>query len=308
MTAASEKPPFPPAYLPPTEPVTRPDGSRHHAGITYAAIGGYRPLQLDLWIPAPDPTGRKPGLVLWIHGGGWMVGDRRHFPPTLRPNQLFDELLAAGLAVATIDYRHASEAQFPAQLTDAKAALRWLRHFGADLGVDTGTIGVWGESAGGHLASLVALTSERAELEGRHGVTGPSIPVTAAVVWYGLADLDAMPPLAMPPEAAAFAPPELMQEPIGVLLGGVDDATRANANPLGLVHPDAPPFLLLHGTADRLVPSEQSTILDEALRKAGVPVELVLVDGADHIFLGAGNIDELVARSVAFLAERLSQE
>ncbi|GGN97322.1 hypothetical protein GCM10010112_89470 [Actinoplanes lobatus] len=307
MTATAEKPPFPPAFLPPTEPVIRPDGSRHHAGISYANIPGYRPLQLDLWVPAPDPGGRTPGLVLWTHGGGWMMGDRRYFPPTLRPNQLFEELLAAGLAVATIDYRHASEAQFPAQLTDAKAALRWLRHFGTDLGVDTSRIGVWGESAGGHLTSLIALTCGRPELEGRHGIAGPSIPVVAAVVWYGVAALDSMPPLAMPPEAAAFAPPELLQEPIKVLLDGVDEATRVTADPISLVHAGAPPFLLLHGTADRLVPSSQSELLDDALQEVGVPVELVLVDGADHIFLGADNVDELVARSVTFLADRLGQ-
>ena len=113
---------------------------------------GYRPLQLDLWVP-PTPTPAP--LVVWIHGGGWMIGDRRYLPETLRPNQVFDALLDAGLAVATIDYRHALEAPFPAQLHDAKAAIRYLRgprrrarH------LDRRGSASWGESAGGHLAAL----------------------------------------------------------------------------------------------------------------------------------------------------------
>ena len=109
-------------YHPPVEPVTRADGTRRFAGISYALISGYRPLQLDLWVPpAPAP----PPLVVWIHGGAWLSGDRRYLPETLRPNQLFDALLAVGLAVATVDYRHAREAPFPAQLHDVKAAVRY---------------------------------------------------------------------------------------------------------------------------------------------------------------------------------------
>src|SRR6188768_351395 len=156
-------------YHPPVEPITRADGSRRFAGISYALISGYRPLQLDLWVPpAPAP----PPLVVWIHGGAWLSGDRRYLPETLRPDQLFDALLAAGLAVATVDYRLAREAPFPAQLHDVKAALRYLRAFAAELGVDAGRAGVWGESAGGHLAALLALTAGRPDLEGDVGVPG----------------------------------------------------------------------------------------------------------------------------------------
>jgi acetyl esterase/lipase len=154
----------PPRFLPPPEPTRWTDRSRHYSGVTYAVPVGYRPLQLDLWVPeasAPRP------LAVWIHGGAWLFGDRCYLPETLRPNQLFDESLAAGLAIASIDYRHSREAPFPAQLHDAKAAIRYLRAHGGELGIDTGRIGVWGGSAGGHLAALVGLTGDRSEFGGR---------------------------------------------------------------------------------------------------------------------------------------------
>jgi len=90
-------------FLPPPEPREGADGSKRYEGVTYAAPEGYRPLQLDVWVPA---SAVPPPLVVWIHGGAWLFGDRRYLPETLRPNQLFEELINAGLAVATIDYRH----------------------------------------------------------------------------------------------------------------------------------------------------------------------------------------------------------
>jgi acetyl esterase/lipase len=145
----------PTRFLAPPEPGAQADGSKRYEGVTYAVAPGYRPLQLDLWVPASPAS---PPLVVWIHGGGWMFGDRRYLPETLRPNQLFEELVAAGLATATIDYRRALEAHFPAPLHDAKAAIRHLRAHADVLGINTSKIGVWGESAGGHLAALVGLT------------------------------------------------------------------------------------------------------------------------------------------------------
>ena len=159
----------PKRFLPPTDPRVQPDGGRRYDGITCAIAPGYRPLLLDLWVPA-SPT--PPPLVVWIHGGAWMLGDRRYLPETLRPNQLFEELVAAGLAVATIDYRHALEAQFPAQLHDAKAAIRHSARMLTNWGLRP-RIGVWGESAGGHLASLVGLTGLAARSRGRHRRASP---------------------------------------------------------------------------------------------------------------------------------------
>lgn len=130
---------------------------------------------------------------MWIHGGAWFFGDRRSLPETVEPDRIFDALLAAGLAVASIGYRLSAEAPFPEQLHDTKAAIRYLRHFADNLNLDPSRIGVWGESAGGHLAALAALTGGPEELEGEVDVRGPDSSVRACVDWYGLSDLDSQP-------------------------------------------------------------------------------------------------------------------
>ncbi|MCZ2826407.1 MULTISPECIES: alpha/beta hydrolase [unclassified Modestobacter] len=290
-------------FLDPHEPIRRADGARHFSGLTYAVAFGYRPLQLDLWVPdtpAPAP------LVVYVHGGGWMMGDRRYLPETLRPGSLFDAFLDAGLAVATIDYRHAHEAAFPAQLHDAKAAVRYLRAHADVLGVDTTRIGAMGESAGGHLAALLGLTAHRPDLEGRHGVTGPSSAVDVVVDWYGVADLDTMPRQAPPPEVAALLPVEMQVPPEDQLLDGLDGQLRDDASPISHVTADAPPFLLVHGTADWLVPCSQSEQLHAALTAVGVDSRLVPVKGAGHIWLGCDDVDGIVELSVKYLAEALA--
>jgi acetyl esterase/lipase len=292
-------------FLPPPDPHVQTDGSKRYEGVTYAAERGYRPLQLDVWLPA-SPT--PPPLVVWIHGGAWMHGDRRYLPETLRPNQLFEELLAAGLAVATIDYRHALEAHFPAQLHDAKAAIRYLRAHADVLGVDTRRIGIAGESAGGHLAAMVALTGQRADLEGTVGVIGPPSSVDAVVDWYGVADIATQSRHSEWRTAAGSFPPEVLVPPEDQLVGGADEEARAAASPISYVSPQAPPFLLIHGTADTVVPYLQSELLKEALAAAGVPVQLVPIEGAEHIFKNHQDIDAVVRLSVDYLAEALLSE
>jgi len=293
----------PARFLAPHDPTVRADGARHFSGLTYAAPVGYRPLLLDVWVP---PAAVPSPLVVWIHGGAWMGGDRRYLPETLRPNQLFDALLGAGLAIATIDYRHALEASFPAQLYDAKAAVRYLREHADVLGVDCTRIGVAGESAGGHLAALVALTAHRADLDGDLGVRNGSSAADVAVDWYGVADLSTMPRAALPPHILDELPPEFATPPEDHLLSGADDVTRADASPITHVTASAPPFLLVHGTADWVVPFSQSEQLHAALTSAGVPSTLVPVEGAQHVFDGHDDIDGLVRLTVEYLTEALS--
>jgi acetyl esterase/lipase len=294
----------PTRFFPPPEPQVQTDGSKRYEGVTYAAVSGYRPLLLDVWVPASTSP---PPLVVWIHGGAWMFGDRRYLPETLRPNQLFDELIAAGLAVATIDYRHALEANFPAQLHDAKAAIRYLRAHADVLGIDTSRVGVWGESAGGHLAALVALTGRHPHLEGTVGLVGPSSAVDAAVDWYGVADITAQSQHSAARTAGADLPAKLLVPPEDQLVGSQDEAARAAASPLSYVTPQAPPFLLIHGKADAVVPYSQSELLEAALTTAGVSVRLVPVEGADHIFEGHDDIDAVVRMSVDYLADALGR-
>jgi acetyl esterase/lipase len=287
----------------PRPAVVRADGSRWHPGCVYAAAAGYRALELDLWVPAgPGPA----PLVVWVHGGAFMVGHRHGFPPALREGQLVDALLAAGLAVASIEYRHAREAVFPAQLHDAQAAVRWLRHHADGLGLDPARVGIGGESAGGHIAALVAFAAGRPELQGALGVRGPGTEVSALVDWFGVSDLDAMPEFEVPPEVAARLAPEDLVAPEDVLLAGVDPAVRAVSSPLPLVGPGAPPTLLVHGDADTVVPLEQSVRLHEALQAAGASSRLVVVPGADHGFTGAADPDALVADTVEHFRAELT--
>lgn len=180
----------PPPYRSPVPPVTGTDGVRRFDGITYATTPGYRPRLLDVQVPAGE--GPFPAVV-WIHGGGWLDGDRRYPPPTVPADLLHGAVLGAGLALVSIDYRHSLEAPFPAQLHDVKAAIRYVRTFADALGIDPDRIGVWGESAGGHLAALAGLvgpgTPQGAALEGTQGVGSGETGVRAVVDWYGVSDL-----------------------------------------------------------------------------------------------------------------------
>ncbi|MFI8521568.1 alpha/beta hydrolase fold domain-containing protein [Streptomyces sp. NPDC085481] len=295
----------PPPYHPPVPPVTDEHGVRRFDAVTYATTPGYRPRLLDVQVPPGE--GPFPAVV-WIHGGGWLDGDRRYPPPTVPASLLHGAVLAAGLALVSIDYRHSLEAPFPAQLHDVKAAIRYVRHFAADLGIDPDRIAVWGESAGGHLAALAGLvgpdSADAKALEGAHGVGAGDTGVRAVVDWYGVSDLVAIAEHPMPVIPGVDFP-----DPYEALLGGTEaerPALARAASPVTYAEgPTPPPFLLIHGTGDGLVPYSQSEALAAALAGAGGEVTLRPVEGADHIFLGCSDIPGIVAESVAFLARHM---
>ncbi|MET3984642.1 alpha/beta hydrolase [Streptomyces sp. PvR034] len=299
----------PPPYQAPVPPVVDEHGIRRHDGITYATTPGYRPRLLDVQVPAGE--GPFPAVV-WIHGGGWMDGDRRYPPPTVPAALLHGSVLGAGLALVSIDYRHSLEAPFPAQLHDVKAAIRYVRKFAGVLGIDPDRIGVWGESAGGHLAALAGLVgphgADGAYLEGAHGVGSGDTAVRAVVDWYGISDLVSLSEHPMPELPAA--PGVEFPDPYVALLGAPvaerPDLARA-ASPVTHVTAGSnpPPFLLVHGRQDGLVPYSQSELLAEALTQVGGEVVLEPVEDADHIFLGSPDVPQIVADSVAFLARHL---
>ena len=278
----------PALFRPPTEgeQPRPPQRATLHEGLTYAAIPGYRPLLMDVYVP--EESSKAP-CVMWMHGGAWLLGDRR-LPPALWPQgELFQKLVDAGFAVATIDYRHAREAPFPAQLHDAKAAIRYLREFASTLHLDPDRIAVWGESAGAQLAMLTALSADRPESEGTIGVTGPRSSVAAVIDWYGRADAadpDEGAPLSMPEDDGRGGPPPRM--PMDVLLAGspLGEAAVIEASPHARVHSGAPPFFVMHGEDDRLIPIAQSEVLVDRLAAAGVEVTFRRVPGADHVFMG----------------------
>ena len=281
----------PPAYLP---PITRSEvrGARSWTGLTYGFVRGYRPLTLDLHVPA-GARGPIP-LVVWIHGGGWTEGDRRLVPLQWGQQTLFDTVVAAGMAVATVDYRFLGEAPFPACVHDCFAAIRYLRAYADELGIDADRIGVWGESAGAQLAALVAFAGTQGyaatHLTGGVGVGEGRVDTQAAVLFYGPDRLDML----LEDGDRFFGPGAFGHDP---------EVLRAMA-PVEHVHPGIPPVLLMHGDQDSVVGHDHSERLHAALLAAGVDSTLEITPGAEHCFLGTP-IQPHLDRAVAFLGEHL---
>jgi acetyl esterase/lipase len=248
-------------------------------GIVYAQRDGFRPLELDLYVPGRQHGDDLP-LVLYVHGGGWRVSARTMAPREVRSwkRSVFERFTDVGFVVAACEYRYSGEATHPAPLDDVKDALRWLHANAAAHKTDPTRLLVWGASAGGHLAANLALATDVP-------------PVRAAVCWYPLTDLT----LADPTSSDSFEA-LLMGRPIGECL-----ADAFAASPVARVRPDAPPFLLQHGTHDQMAPFEHSVRLNAALRDAGVFVELESVPGADHFFEGSGDVEGIFERTIAFL-------
>ncbi|CAI3797365.1 alpha/beta hydrolase [Pseudarthrobacter sp. MM222] len=304
-------PPFP-VFDAPGVAETLSDVSAVHREITYARAIGFRPLKMDIWLPR-QAAGPVP-LVVWVHGGAFQLGDRRELPPTFAPDSVFRLLNEAGIACATVDYRHSLEAPFPAQLHDVKAAVRYLREMAEDLGIDPGRFGAWGESAGGHLAALLGLTGNREDLHGGLGAQGHPSRISAVVDFYGVSSLVDIPPMntpagLFPPALTSAVPAGMPLQPEYMLVGGSDDpALLAAASPVSYVTADAPPFLLVHGDSDGLVPHAQTDLLSAALAGAGVEREVVTIKGGDHCFFGAEEqIEAILAAAVDFFSRTLGR-
>lgn len=243
-------------------------------------------LLLDLYRPAA--TDHPVPVVLWLHGGGWFTGDR-----TLAPD-LAHHVEATGCAVASIEYRLSGQALFPAQLHDVRTAIRFLRAHAGQFGVDPAAVGVWGSSAGGHLAALAGLTGHLDQLPGEEDEGDASVQAVAES--YGPADLitgAATAETSLPGAEGANTPEARL---IGGAPAQYPDRAR-QASPLNWVSPAAPPFQISHGTGDVLVSFHQSVQLHEALTAAGVDSELYLLEGYKHGFLNPpGRLDVDLAR------------
>lgn len=286
-----------------------PDFSRSPSGVriwrepVFAAPHGYRPLALDLYLPPGSLT--PPPVVVYVHGGAWLFGHRAQLQEVLADLDIFGQLPLRGIGVASIDYRLCREAVFPAQLHDVKAAVRWLRARAGELHIDPERIGAWGDSAGGHLVSLVGLTAGAGpELEGNLGLTGVSSSVQAVVDWYGPSDLIAMYEQTRGDDAAEGD----ASEPADLLIGArvVEEPESARrASPSTYVHRGTPPFLIMHGTRDAQVPFEQSVQLHEELANAGVDCTFLPVEGADHVLSTYQDRAGLLSPVLAFLTRVL---
>jgi acetyl esterase/lipase len=253
-------------------------GGQAYPNVVYASPGG-KNLSLNLVVPR---IGDNFPIIIWIHGGGWYSGTKESSP--LLP------LVQEGYAIASIDYRLSTEAPFPAQIGDCKAAVRWVRSNAAHYHLAPNRIGVIGFSAGGHLAALLGTSGGVAALEGNEGNPGVSSRVQAVVDGFGPSDFvsmdrewsargDAAPGL--PPYHGQLKP----REALAALLGGPVESKldlAKEASPLTYVNAGNPPFLILHGDHDQTVPISQSVTLTNALKQAGVPVELEIAPNAGH--------------------------
>jgi acetyl esterase/lipase len=246
-----------------------------HADVVYSVVPGYRPLILDVYVPGRPHASPRP-LIIYIHGGGWVAGHTRQagaiadFPRTLA------SLAAEGFVVASLEYRLSGEARFPAQLQDVRAAIRFLRTNAARYGIDPGRVGIWGGSAGGHLAALAALSCGAPGFDATPQPAGSEC-VQAAVTWYGVFDFA---PILL---RAGGAPNAL----IGCASSADCPADRVAAvSPLTYLDRNDPPFLLIHGTVDRTVPIAQSEEALARMQAIGLPVEHLFITGVDHSFIG----------------------
>jgi acetyl esterase len=225
------------------------------SNVVYSQAGG-KALKLDLCIPdGPGPF----AAVLLVHGGGWTAGDKLgDTKPLLAP------LTQGGFAWFSINYRLAPQNRYPACLDDVYAAIRWLKAHCAEYRVDHSRIALLGESAGGQLAEMAAVQG------------GPETRVAAVVSLYGPCDLVAQ-------TIARGGLHYDLTSLFGCSKWNTDTiaALRA-ASPLNFVHAGLPPFLLMHGTADNIVPYEQSVAFSARLKSVGVPCDLVTIPGGRH--------------------------
>ncbi len=245
--------------------------------------GGNVPHLLDLYLP--ERTGRPVPVVIWSHGSGWMAENGRDgadlVAATLNPR---------GIAVAGVAVRSSANGQFPEQLHDFKAAIRFLKDNAEPYGLDPERFVTMGESSGGWAAAMAAVTGNVPELEGAMGVTGPSSGVAAAVPFYPPTDFLQMDEHMIDCQYfnQLFGLRECHNDPkspesllLGCPIATCPDRVAA-ANPITYAGPDSPPFLIVHGDDDRLVPHHQGVLLHEALSAAGADTTLMTVAGGAH--------------------------
>jgi acetyl esterase/lipase len=275
-------------------PVRHPKVERLH-GVAFHEVDGVT-LRLDVHrrrgARSPGPT------IVYVHGGGWVIGhrDKQGLP-------LLQHLAARGWVGFSVDYRLSPRATFPDHLVDVKRAIAWVRAHGAEYGADPGFLVLAGNSAGGHLAALAALTANEPLYQ--PGFERADTAVDACLAFYGIHDLldryghwrhDGMKDL-------------LERQVMKKTRAEARDAFDAGS-PVARVHRDAPPFLLVHGTLDTLAPVEESRRLREVLAAAsGAPVALSEIPGAQHAFeifpsVRTTHVLDGVSRFLAAVADR----
>jgi acetyl esterase/lipase len=245
-----------------------PRGTAVYRDIAYVTNGHPR-QKLDLYLPK---GAENPPLMILIHGGGFTEGDKGE--------ENAAQWLKEGYAVASLNYRFSSDAIFPAQIEDCKAAVRRLRANARKYGFDPDRFGARGSSAGGYLVTMLGTTGGTKKFDVGENLDVSS-RVQAVADRYGATDFLQMDAHRLP-GAPVYNKPD---SPLSELIGGTLEDNRdkvESANPINYVTEDCPPFVIVHGDSDLLVPHHQSELLVAALGKAGVPVTLYTVKGGGH--------------------------
>jgi acetyl esterase/lipase len=238
--------------------------------ITYCRMDGIS-LKLDVYYPAQSSSEPWPA-VIYVHGGAWQKGDKSEGAGF----RSMAGLRSAGFIVFAINYRLAPQYPFPAQIEDVKCAVRYLRAYADQYHIDPENIGVWGGSAGGHLVALLGTSNGVSEWEAGEYLDQSS-DVQAVVDMFGPADL-----------SIEFDSSNFQTARDVFDATSPDDPRLAIASPVTYIDAGDPPFLILHGNQDAVVPLEQSQILLQKLQSAGVQSQLIVVQGAGHGFSKAG--------------------
>lgn len=276
---ASCKPPEPPA------------GIIAVRDLNYAGTEEAR-QSLDIFVPKTPPAKPLP-LVVFIHGGGWEAGSRDD------AGAIYALINDGAFIGASLNYRLTDKGIFPVQIHDCKAAIRWLRAHAKDYGIDAQKIGVFGISAGGHLVSLLGTSGGVKEMEGSVGGNlEQSSRVSCVIDFCGPSDFPifATQKSVIDPEKPGTAITKLFGGPMSRHL----DLAKA-ASPVTYITKDDPPFLIIHGTKDPLVPYEQAVEFNKSLQDAGVPATLLTGTNGGHVFFSA----ELVKDMRLFLGKHL---
>lgn len=258
-----------------TSPVQNifPEGTVTHNNIPYANDTLKKHL-LDIYLP-PNANNNTP-LIVWIHGGAWMLNDK--YADMGYMKNTIKAFINNGYALASIDYRHSTTAIFPAQIQDCNNAIEFLYQHAAEYKLDKNRIALIGFSAGGHLASLLGLSGNNNVKEFFPPGTQPHFKIKCVLDFYGPSDFIM---LANNPDTAVNNP----RNPVSVLLGAmaVDRPDLAKkASPVSYIDKNDPPFIIVQGEKDESVPNTQSRILSSWLKLAGVKNELIIVPNAPH--------------------------
>lgn len=235
--------------------------------IEYAKVD-----ELSLKLDMHRPDAENPTLIVYVHGGAWRAGSKSDVPVA--------KLLEHGFAIASVDYRLSTQAPFPAQIHDIKAAIRFLRANAARFRVNADKIAIIGSSAGGHLAALVGVTNGNKTLEGQIGDhLDQSSDVNCIVSLFGASNLQTI--LSQSTEFGL----KMRIPALKLLLGDVPEKKTdlaKLASPVAHLDKADPPLLLIHGDADPQMPPEQSRDLAKAYESLGLPVKLIMMPGSKH--------------------------